>query len=477
MITTSRSLKQADISHSGTYFEGVSYGGSRFTHVWDLIDDTFEPVFSVHKTHDPPNITMSIQSERLAEVLKPSGLDRSRKYDVLPIFEYFTALHTTFQDCKRGFEEAHWPDVIRELKLFVVDFLLDEAIFSDLYDNGSGYISPATWGLMQQRKALLDLDSFEDALDHSEMPTATSCEKLPHASHQPKWEWPLNNSDDPFSHLKSSTQDEDRTPGATCSGWSSDPCSENCIPSHIDHNNSFADSVTDAVATQLKIQRCLSEFSTPKPTSPSSYLQLFSQLECASEFWHHSTFEAEKVVDEVAPTPRRLVAPKATESMPDLATYLAQSDRESLAEDRRRWQLVSSFRKHFHKSFSTLKQRRTSNAMSPSYREVNELSRLQIPPDPRSAWKDGIRVVRGLLRGRLPQTVEQVIFCIMTAKAMRVESDRLTIRSIRYVLSIHHITKTNLKRHHLDIIWNIVREEEYVSLFCYITKTNMRKFR
>lgn len=129
-----------------------------------------------------------------------------------------------------------------------------------------------------------------------------------------------------------------------------------------------------------------------------------------------------------------------------------ESDGQTLQEDGRRGQLLSSVRKYFHNSFLTIRQNRTNNGVPYSNRKPNELSRLQIPPDPRSAWKDGFRVIRGLLRGRLPQTVEQVIHCIMTADAIRTDAKIDSYTKEEHVPHVHHTQqRLTLKRFVRDL--------------------------
>ncbi|KAJ4356594.1 uncharacterized protein N0V89_004629 [Didymosphaeria variabile] len=99
----------------------------------------------------------------------------------------------------------------------------------------------------------------------------------------------------------------------------------------------------------------------------------------------------------------------------------ATEDDDEATEDektrKKRLRLVFCFRRYFHERLSTLKQQ-PSNRARP-YSRKSELARLRLPPEPRSAWKAGIRVIRRLQRGKLPQTVEQVVLCVMTADAMR----------------------------------------------------------
>ncbi|KAL1606396.1 hypothetical protein SLS60_003799 [Paraconiothyrium brasiliense] len=88
--------------------------------------------------------------------------------------------------------------------------------------------------------------------------------------------------------------------------------------------------------------------------------------------------------------------------------------------DRRRQKtlrLIFDLRRYFHERLSTLKQQPRDD--SSPYSRNSDLVRLRLPPESRSAWKDGTRVIRHLQRGKLPETVEQVVLCIMTADAMR----------------------------------------------------------
>jgi hypothetical protein len=90
------------------------------------------------------------------------------------------------------------------------------------------------------------------------------------------------------------------------------------------------------------------------------------------------------------------------------------------------------FRAYFYKSFSILEQHRTTDVKY-CHTKVDDLSRLQMPGNPRNAWRLGFRVVRDLLRGQLPRNVHQVIFCVMMAHAMREEADCYTFTQEEYV--------------------------------------------
>jgi hypothetical protein len=90
------------------------------------------------------------------------------------------------------------------------------------------------------------------------------------------------------------------------------------------------------------------------------------------------------------------------------------------------------FRAYFYKSFSILEQHRTTD-MKYYHTKVDDLSRLQMPGNPRNAWRLGFRVVRDLLRGQLPRNVHQVIFCVMMAHSMREEADCYTFTQEEYV--------------------------------------------
>jgi hypothetical protein len=85
------------------------------------------------------------------------------------------------------------------------------------------------------------------------------------------------------------------------------------------------------------------------------------------------------------------------------------------------------FQAYFYESFSTLEDHRMSSKV---------FSPLQIPCNPRNAWRLGFRVIRGLLSGRLPQNVHQGIFCVMMAHEMREESECYRFSQKEYISTI-----------------------------------------
>jgi hypothetical protein len=282
-----------------------------------------EPAFSVHKTYNPPNITVCIQSETLADALNHFGLGLSRTCDVLPLFEHFTDIYTWFMDQKRlaGRSESHWPRHLRELELFVVHFLLDYAIFHDAEKILPGSVSPAIRGRMQSGKILLDLDHLERAFDQPEQRTAVT-----------------------YPHLVSLLSTYPRVSGR----------------------------------------------------------RVFSHVKDLS----HSEGQT-------------------------LHEDLGHSKGQTPQEDGRPWQLVIGVRKYFRDNLLALRSTQTNTNHSDS--RPKDLSRLRIPTDPRNAWKDGVRIIRGVLRGHLPQTVEQGIRCIMTADAIRRNAENDSCTKEEYV--------------------------------------------
>jgi hypothetical protein len=304
----------------------VSYGHSQFTQLLDYESTGSGPAFSVHKTYNPPNITVCIQSETLANALSYLGIGVSRTYNILPFFKYFAGIHTWFMDQTRlaGQFESHWPRYFRELKLFVVHFLLDYAIFHDAEKILPGSVSPAIRGRMQSGKSLLDLDHLERAFDQPERRTA------------------------------------------------------------------------------------------PKYTLPNA-LKLNDFL----------------IISRVTGLFRQVV-----DSFGRLNDNRDHSKGQTPEEDGPPWQLVLSVRKYFHDNFLILRYNQTNTTYSD--RKPKELSRLRIPTDPRNSWKAGVQVIRGVLRGHIPQTVEQVIFCIMTADAIRTNAKNVSCTKEAYVPHVHH---------------------------------------
>jgi hypothetical protein len=111
--------------------------------------------------------------------------------------------------------------------------------------------------------------------------------------------------------------------------------------------------------------------------------------------------------------------------------------------DPRLLQLIR-FRAYFYDQLSMLKR-------DPGIHDY-DLSRLKIPPNPRNAWKLGIRVVRNLLRGKVPNDVHEVIFCVMTAHALQEETSCYSFTQEEYVTIIDpHELLTNEQRFFRDL--------------------------
>jgi hypothetical protein len=279
-------LRVANIALSGTVFEGLSYGGSRFVGLSDHKGAGQRPAFSIRKNHNPFQVTVHFHSETLIRFLWgcsdwPLGVLHSlHGCNITSILERFDDIQTCFDAIARSFNsesDTERATEMRELKLFVIDFLLDETILSGIDRIGPDLLSSRIRCHMWGHKVLIDIDTLEFALG-----------------------------------LQRQVYD---------SGTWSSP-----IYSAVNHRLS---SVTDGLHT--------------------------------------------------------------------------------VANSRSRLLKLIKFRTYFHKSFLTLQQ----------HRAMCDISRFQIPADLRSAWRLGFRVIRDILRGKLPQNVQQVIFCVMMADAIR----------------------------------------------------------
>jgi hypothetical protein len=136
-----------------------------------------------------------------------------------------------------------------------------------------------------------------------------------------------------------------------------------------------------------------------------------------------------------------------------------------------RSQQLIKFRAYFYKSFSTLEQHRTTDVNYYS-QGVDDLSRLQMPTDPRNAWRLGFRVVRGLLSGQLPRNVHQIISCVMIANAMREETEYYKFTREEYVSMVEayqRLTKNSFSRDLCRWRDELIAVEEDRQLFERIT--------
>jgi hypothetical protein len=153
-------LLRTDVNNSHAVFEGLSNGGSRFVNPSEHPNGGSLPAFSVRVGYVRTFIW--VHAKALARFLEEVGLHFSPQYehDVVPILQRFSAIQTHFRESRDRLE----PRERREIKLFVIDLLLDEAVFSGVDKSRPRLLSPAIRSSMRSHKAAIDLDSLQRAL-------------------------------------------------------------------------------------------------------------------------------------------------------------------------------------------------------------------------------------------------------------------------------------------------------------------------
>ncbi|KAI9740269.1 MAG: hypothetical protein M1834_004847 [Cirrosporium novae-zelandiae] len=133
-----------------------------------------QPAFSVEKTRSPDNLIVRIQSGDLRKLLC-EALQREclpDPLDLRTLFLYYTILKLFLQ------KKEQLDQPIRELRLFVRDFLLDRVIFKsfgfeDLFEQG--ILSISHWHDMQRWSTERHLDAFDRIFEsvrfHCERPS------------------------------------------------------------------------------------------------------------------------------------------------------------------------------------------------------------------------------------------------------------------------------------------------------------------
>ncbi|KAH8724336.1 hypothetical protein GQ44DRAFT_727985 [Phaeosphaeriaceae sp. PMI808] len=412
-------------TYRNNVFEGVSYGGSLFK---DLHQPVTHATFFAQKKLCPPNITVTIQSSVLISALKRLGLDLSRESNVLPIFDEFKRIYDDLLERKRHIPGSQWSQATRELKLFVEDFLLDNAIFSDANKIQPGSISQDILKKMQNRAALFDLDCFESAVDRAEG-------DVPNYRKIQDWDHILSRFEAKahiyarkhflardFDYAKSLFAEED---------WG-------YAKKHFEE--------MDWVQTQTHFAKEAWHYGNQYCGNYDLDKEIF-----ASNAWSYAEGNPKDMA--ICFVKASFVSPHCDQcgffhlhvGKCTFGNLEPLSQDQNFLKDKRRRQLISNFRRYFHTSFSTLERMRTTN-MASHVNKPNYISRLKMPADSRNAYKTGIGVVRGLLRGRLPQTVEKVILCVMTAESLRQGSDRYQCTQEEYVSNSYHMTKTDEER-------------------------------
>jgi hypothetical protein len=166
-------LRVANIALSGTVFEGLSYDGSRFVGLSDHKGAGQRPAFSIRKNHNPFQVTVHFHSETLIRFLWgcsdwPLGVLHSlHGCNITSILERFDDIQTCFDATARSFNsesDTEKATEMRELKLFVIDFLLDETILSGIDRIGPDLLSSRIRCHMWGHKVLIDIDTLEFAL-------------------------------------------------------------------------------------------------------------------------------------------------------------------------------------------------------------------------------------------------------------------------------------------------------------------------
>jgi hypothetical protein len=366
----------------------------------------------------------------LTQTLQPFGFDLSRT-DVLPIFEHFTN-NTEFMDRTEQFTseaDSDWPQSTRELKLFFVDFLLDEAIFSDANSIRPGSVSPVVRQRMLRRKALLDLSGLEQACDNTEQGFNPIDKGSPGVLHETTPGERLEKRDSASYGVQSlSTGPQEDVllvhgmESTRESDWSAFAKSMDVL----DHAFGKTDIELFAIGSWCALVSTTHSCAYPHASwllddSPITCWGFSYSPRCA---YHESKGRPyiNCICDEFDPS--------------NQATYGSSSSNKDAQERAQRWQIFSGFRKHFRKSLSTLEQHKASNMESNNMRNSSELSRFQLPRDLRSAWRGGIRVIRRLLQGIVPETVNQVILCVLVANALRIEDNTCSCTQEVYVYNL-----------------------------------------
>jgi hypothetical protein len=179
-------LRAVDFISSYTVFEGLSYGGSRFIYPLEHQNGGSLPAFSVRVGYIKTFIR--VHAKALAQFLEEVGLHLSPQYecDIVQILKFFSAIQAHFMDSKDRYE----PQARREIKLFVVDLLLDEAIFSSVDEVQANQFWSTIRRSIRSHKAIIDLDSLRRALElpsSSGLTSDVTAKEVDHTDHHSPW--------------------------------------------------------------------------------------------------------------------------------------------------------------------------------------------------------------------------------------------------------------------------------------------------